>query len=168
MQGKQKLALFMEADINNVNEFHNPIIAFQQDAGLVYSAITLMHTGTYNNDLVISTSSNVGTEDGDIYFRTGGSHIVQPIGTMITSFTIEPIDAVKINSTNQRLISYGGIESDNITEQTSGAGVTIEGTRMENSGINLTPTTSNPGGPNTIWQRTSDGHLFRGSVDLEA
>jgi hypothetical protein len=59
------------------------------------------------------------------------------------------------------------INTNNIDEFTFNNGVNIDSVNIKDGTLNLLTTTSNPGGPNTIWQQTSNGHLFRGPIDLE-
>jgi len=56
---------------------------------------------------------------------------------------------------------------DTITENTLANGTTINSVSLKNGAINLLTTASNPGTSTTLWQRTSDSHIFRGAIDLE-
>jgi hypothetical protein len=169
LQSRRDACIFIEADTdnNNPDENDNPNIVLQQDGGGVFASISMLDNGgEFDNDLVFRTS-NISPNAGSIIFQTAGVHPPPATGTMVTSFTSPPITALKINDTDQHVVVYTGLEVDTINEKTSSAGVTVEGTKFENAGIDMTTLASNPGGANTVWQRTSDGHLLRGAVDLE-
>jgi hypothetical protein len=90
------------------------------------------------------------TNANDMIFEVGGTHTLPSIGTIVSTFLTDPVEVLRLESDDASMVVTGVMKIDNIVEKTSNAGVTIEGTKMENSGIDMTTATSNPGSTNTI------------------
>jgi hypothetical protein len=94
-------------------------------------------------------------------------------GINILSSNQVNVDIINEYTSNNGVIIDGVILKDSavstniINELTLSTGVTIDFVNLKDGSINLTTSATNPGGANTIWQRTLDGHLFRGGFDLE-
>jgi hypothetical protein len=166
LQGRQDVTLFMESDTDNVTETDIPQLIMHMDGGISYASLGQEDT-VVGNCLILQTSANSAVGGGGMIFRTGGIHIAPAIGTPVTSFTTTPIDAMRITQLDQKVIIFTGLQTNLIEERTAANGVTIDSVNLKDGSINLTTAAANPGGANTVWQRTSDGKLFRGSVDLE-
>jgi hypothetical protein len=87
------------------------------------------------------------------YFNTGsGKTLYDSLFTIDDSFNLTLPASLKV---------------DTIVEKTLNNGVNIASVGFKTGAINLLTATSNPGNSNTLWQRTSDGHILRGTSDLE-
>jgi hypothetical protein len=168
IQGKQSACLFIEADTDNATETDVPLIVMHYDGGDSHLAIGA-DSVTDNSFKFISASGLPGdTTVSDIVFEIGGEYTAPAVGTMITNYDLTaPTEVLRLDNTDKSVRMPTTLRVDNITEYTTNAGTTIEGTTFENDGMDMTTAAANPGGANTVWQRTSDGHLFRGAVDLE-
>ena len=172
-QSKQDVVLFLEGDTDNVTESDNPKIVLQQDGNLIYSSMSLKQDGVALNnvlvfDTAISTSAPIPLADQtNMVFRIGGQYVTPATGNRVTSFTLEPTEVMRLDNEDKKVKIAVGLKTDLIEEITSDNGVDIDSVNFRDGTINLTTAASNPGGVNTLWQRTSDGHLLRGVVDLE-
>ncbi len=171
LRSGQNITLFLEADATGgPTEQENPTIVMTQDTNLNYAGIAMRDDevgDTVTNYLLFQVSSSVLNNMEGIYFRTGGIHTGTPVGTPVTTFTTQPVDAMRIRNDNQKVMTYAGLMTNLIEERTAANGVLIDGVRLKDGSVNCTTAAANPGGANTLWQRTSDGVLFRGAVNLE-
>jgi hypothetical protein len=73
---------------------------------------------------------------------------------------------VPSSSTDQEIVIWDGTSGNSIT---GGHGVTIstDGDLENVNSVTFQNSVSNPGSVNTVWINTADGHLMRGSTDLE-
>ena len=172
-QSKQDVVLFLEGDTDNTTESDNPKIVLQQDGNLIYSSMSLKQDGVALNnvlvfDTAISTSAPIPLADQtNMVFRIGGQYVTPATGNRVTSFTLEPTEVMRLDNEDKKVKIAIGLKTDLIEEITSDNGVDIDSVNFRDGTINLTTAASNPGGANTLWQRTSDSHLLRGVVDLE-
>lgn len=132
------LFIFNKDDIDGDYYFYN--------RGKDYPGSTNYAVAVDSKTVVMSQSGGL---DVDVYKTIGISNNMPPFSILNNSIPV--------------------ISFDNADDKIySDSGVTINNKLITADGLDLTTAAANPGTANTIWQQTSDGHLFRGSVDLEA
>lgn len=172
IQGKQNVRLFMEGDSTILpGTLENPLIALTKDGNKTYASLSLNDDGlgegiTNHFAIKLANASGFNFMEG-FYVFTGGVYTNPGTGTIPNTFTTQPIKSLKCNNSDQKVKLYTGLITDLIEERTVANGVTIDSVNLKDGSINLTTAVANPGTANTVWQRTSDGKLFRGSTDLE-
>jgi len=126
---------------------------------------------THDGQFLLTWKTNGGF---DLYYSVAPSFVISP------EYVTEKTLAI-FNSTNGKTIcdspfildnSYNltlpsSLKVNTITEKTTSNGTTVNDVSLKNGAINLLTAASNPGTSTTLWQRSSDSHVFRGNIDLE-
>ena len=86
-----------------------------------------------NGTFVFSNFAELGGDDGNIFFRTGGS-ANRNSGERPT-ISVQASDCLTMRGTNQNVVIHEVLEVDILTEATLNSGVTIEGCLLEDNSL---------------------------------